>query len=617
MSEKIYGYSGKIAHINLTDKTVQMEHLSADTLRKWVGGASLGAKYMLELIPVGCNWNDPQNVIAILGGPLGGAPIAGTGMLSLVTVGSMTNFAATTQANGFFTAYMASNDLTGILISGCAEDWTYLEIKDGQIAFRDASKLVGLDIFETEDALRATESKQVCVFGIGQAGENMVRFAGLLGDKGHIASKGAGAVFGSKKLKAIMAVRSDMMPTFYDLPLLRECGQKLFGVSKDAPRAKWGTAGGLENIHNLGALPVKNYTTSVWPPYEGLTGQYYRTNFEHKPKACWNCALHARYMIISEGKYKGFMGKEPEYECISGVGSSVDIRDPATVAVLGDMVDRYGMDVNEIGWVLGWVMECYEKGIFTKDDLEGLEADWGNVDTVSELIRKIAYREGVGNLLADGVKIASETVGRDSEKLGVYTMKGATPRGHDHRGRWPELLDTCLSNTSSLESCGTPILKAVAGVEPIKNRFDPIEVATYNAKLNGYNIFLDSVPICRFVAEDMQYTVDCINAATGWDMTIDEVMQVGKRAVNCYRLFSLKHGIRPEMEMPSPRYCSTPVDGPAEGIVIGGEVFLEMRRVFWQNMGWDTELGRPLKETLEKFSLDEYIPILEQTSTKQ
>jgi len=244
-------------------------------------------------------------------------------------------------------------------------------------------------------------------------------------------------------------------------------------------------------------------------------------------------------------------------------------------------------------------MECYERGVITKEDTDGLEMTWGNVEAARALLHKIAKREGFGNVLAEGVKRSAQHIGGEALNIGVYLEKGHAPRGHDHRPKWIELLDNATSNVGTIET----------GPQVVSDIFDPDEVSTKLAT-EKWHLFVDSLVMCMFptmtivvVPGSIERLVDILNATTGWDFTKEEANQQGHRIANLLRVFNLRHGIGTDVEYPSPRYGSTPVDGPAKGkgIMPHWEYMLDN---YYKQMGWDRASGRPLPETLKSLGLE-------------
>jgi aldehyde:ferredoxin oxidoreductase len=539
-------------------------------------------------------------------GPLAGTKIAGSGSFSVISKGPMTNMAGASQANGFLGAFLRFSGLHGLIIQGSAKKWTRLHIHDGTVDFLDANHLVGKDTRETEDTVRKEVGKRFSVYSIGPAGENLVRFAAIVGDHGHVvAHNGLGAVMGSKKLKAISVERGRVQVPVADPARLSTAAKELFemAIKADPNLGKYGTAFAFEVFTPIGALPIRNYTTNIFPEWEKFKGEYLRSHFKVKPTPCWACRMsHCNKMEVTEGPYTGFIGEEPEYEALAAMGPVIDQKDPGAAIMLANLIDHLGIDCNESGYLIGWLMECYEKGLLKKKDLDGIEMKWGDPEATAEMLKKIAYRQGCGKLFAEGVKRAAETIGGEALNCAVYTQKGASPRGHDHRGYWMELIDTCLSNTGTIETGGPLAKPAVLGLMPVKDRFDPLEMSTQNAKLNGGRQFEDCLGVCRFCTSDFNLTLECLNAITGWDFTIPEAMDVGRRAINQLRVFNFRHGLTKESEAPSVRYGSTPVDGPVKGIGIMPH-WDSIRRNYYEQMGWNPETGKPSPETLERLGL--------------
>ncbi len=614
MAEKVtYGYMGKILRVDLSSEKVSMESVDNETRRKYVGGTGMGVKYLYEEVPPGVEWSDAENRIMFFSGPLNGTRVNGTGTFSAVTKGPMTNLAVATQANGYFGAFLKFAGIDGVIIQGKAKGLSYLYVHDGTVEIRNAGHLKGKDTRETEDIIKKGIKGQSSVCSIGPAGENLVRFAGMISDHAHSSShNGVGAVMGSKNLKAIIIERSNRKVPVADPDRLSVAAKALIDeVMKDPGMSKYGTAMGYPMLAASGQLPVKNYTTSIWPNAERFGGEYLRSHFKVKPVTCWGCRVaHIREVEITEGPYKGFVGKEPEYEALAAMSSEIGQPDQAATMVLCDQIDRLGLDVNETGHLFGWLMECYERGLITREDFDGIEMTWGNVEAVQQMLDKIAHREGCGNLWAEGIKRSAEKIGGEAQNCAIYTKKGASPRGHDHRARWTEMLDTCTSNTSTIEiGPGVPFIDLLGGPptpEVMKDRFNGMLQSTSNARTNGVRQFMDCLIICFFCAPSFPLLLDCVNAATGWNMDIQEAMDVGRRLVNQLRVFNFRHGLTKEVEAPSVRYGSTPVDGPAQGQSIMAN-WDGYRSNYYQNMGWDPETGKPLPETLEKLGLADLI----------
>ena len=621
-THQVYGYAGKVIRVNLTKGESTTEVLDEALLRKYVGGATLGIKFLYDEVPPEIEWSDPENHIFFSSGPLGGTRVGGSGTIAVVTKGALTNGVASSQANGFFGAFLRFSGFDSIIVQGAAPNWVYLYIHDGVAELRDANHLVGKDTFEVDRIIKQELQKrerEVSILSIGPAGENLVKFACIFADMGHIAAhNGVGAVMGSKKLKAIAVERGKSSIPLKDKEALSRLAKEILAnalADKFLEEvARWGTLPVVTIATKVGFIPVKNYTTNVHAiapdKLETYSAQNMRTKFKAKPNPCWACsAKHCHKWEITEGKYAGRIVEEPDYEGLAAFSSLVGIDDVTTTVVLANAVDRLGIDTNESGWVIAWVMECYEKGILTKEDTDGLEMTWGNGEAAMTMLNKIANREGFGNVLAEGVMRAAQHVGGEAPKLAIHTQKGNTPRGHDHRVMWLEMFDTCVSNTGTLETHSMAPYELL-GLPRKYDTFDPETISTVEAKIKGAMIFEDSLATCRYqTATALDLLCQAVNAATGWNINFEEAMKVGKRAVNLARAFNLRAGIGAELDRPSMRYGSTLSDGPAAGKGIMPH-WDNMLRNYYNLMGWDEKKGKPLPETLSSLDLDFVIPQL-------
>lgn len=611
------GYAGKILRADLTAGTVWAEPWSDGDMRTLIGGVGLGARILYDEVPADVEWDHPENRLVFATGPLAGLPVWGTGGLTVVTRGALTNGATSTQANGFFGACLKYSGYDAIIVQGEATRWVYLSVHDDDVELRDASHLVGKDTWETQDLLSAEfglSGHRLSVYSIGPAGENLVRFAAIQGDYGHVASKnGCGAVMGKKKLKAVAIVRGTKPLPVADPRGLFSVADEIAHDLKTDPSARslyeYGTLPGLLNLHKLGVLPIKNYQTNVAPAGEDLSlweAPALREAFDHRGHQCNACGMrHCHMQLIPSGPHAGEIVDEPEYEGWASAGWTIGLTDRVAISWLNTQIDRACVDINEFGWVTGWVMECQEKGLITREQL-GFDLRWGDADGVHRLLRMITHREGFGDLLAEGVKRAAERLGGRAIECAVFTAKGATPRGHDHRGRWEEMLDTCTASTGTLET-GNPVHPDEVGLPSRIHPFDPEQVARNVGGLLGRRHFEDSLGICVFTTRTrLENICRALSAATGWHYTREEAIRFGRRTAALLRAFNLRCGIGPELERPSPRYGSTPVDGPAKGITIAPH-WERMLEIWYDLVGYDRTTGKPKPETLRALGLERLV----------
>ena len=598
----IKGYAGRYLRVDLGGGSLEDVKFDEETLRRFLGGTGIGSKILYDEVPPRSDWSDPVNRVIIASGPLGGTSVGGSGTISLVTKGALTGGATSVQANGLLGAYLKFSGYDGIIIQGKSEDWKYLVVKDGSAELREATKFVGLDTYETCDALRKendAKGRSATVLSIGPAGEHLVRWAGVFVDHGHSAShNGPGAVIGSKRLKAIITFRGSGHVDVADRERLRKVSERLY---EDVEWFK-GTVGGVESTYTAGKgeLPIKNYTTNVWGIPEArlktFGNDYIREHYQVERMPCWGCRLlHSTMMRVPDGPYAGLV-EEPEYEQLAAWGPVIGQENVEAAMMLSALTDKLGLENNEAGWLVAWVMDCYDKGHLTEDDI-GLKATWGDVEAAKELLQMVSERRGFGDLLAEGVKRASERIGGEAARLAIYTVKGNTPRGHDHRTRWAEMFDTVVSNTGTIETHSSVMGPDVQGPG------NPLGVSTAVAQTKGLMEFEDSLGVCRFNTRmNAKLLAEAVSAATGWDFTADEGKRVGMRAVNLMKAFNLCAGIGKEHDLPSARYGSTPMDGPSAGIGIMPH-WDEMLRNYYQLMGWDADTGKPLPKTLEALDI--------------
>jgi aldehyde:ferredoxin oxidoreductase len=608
-------YPDKMIRIDLTTKKITEQVFDQEILKKYIGGTGIGARILYDEVKPGVEWSDPDNRLIFATGPLGGTRVAGSGTFSVVTKGCLTNGGTATQANGYLGAFLRFNGLLGLVFHGTAEHWVYLYIHDGKAELKDAQHLKGKDTWETEDAIKKElgfTERQMSVFGIGPAGENLVKFAGIIGDKGHAAAhNGTGAVMGSKKLKAIAVARGKGSVKIYDKEQVDSLAKIMHESLENTPSGRtylnWGTSMSFPGMLTTGALPIKNMNTSLFPNPDPFFGENYRKSksFEIKLNPCWACpSHHLHIMKVTEGPYAGYIGEEPEYECWSELGPNLMNHDVVGAFVLSNEVDRLGFDLNEAGWMISFVMDCYDRGIITKSDTDGLEMTWGNVEAARTLLHKIATRDGFGNILAEGIKRAAEQIGGEALNHAVYIQKGHAPRGHDHRARWTEVVDYATSNQGTIETGPAFGVPPEFKLPEFTDTYSPDLVPLMVAKTKPKRQFTDCLGVCNFtLSPDFTLLVKMVNAATGGDLTVEDAISVANREVNLFRVFNIRHGVGTDVEAPSKWYGSVPADGPAKGrnIMAHWDYMLD---AYYKHMGWDRKSGKPLPETLQQLGLE-------------
>jgi aldehyde:ferredoxin oxidoreductase len=611
------GFAGQILRVDLSRRRCWPEPWgSPEEMRDQLGGIGLGSRILYKETRKGkgnVGWDHPDNRLILATGPLAGLPVWGTGGLTVVTIGAGTNGPTSTQANGFFGTNLKYCGYDAIVIQGQSKDWVYLYIDDDRVELRDARSYLGKDTWETQDALSENlglRGHQLSVYSIGPAGETCVRFAAIQGDYGHVASKnGVGAVMGKKKLKAVAIVKGTRALRANDPRGLVQAADEIAHDLQTDPSARslyeYGTLPGVVNLSKMGALPIRNYTTSVtgvdMAPWEAPK---LREGFDHRGHQCNSCGMHHCHMsVIRQGVHKGKIVDEPEYEGWAGAGWTIGVTaDKDGVAWLNTQLDRACLDVNEFGWLCGWVMEGQEQGWITPEQL-GFELKWGDIQGADRLIKMICKREGFGDLLAEGVKRASEKLGGPAADAAIYTGKGASPRGHDHRARWEEMLDTTTSSTATMET-GNPVHQTELGLPARINPFDGVEVAKLVAGCRGRRNFEDSLGICIFTTRTrLENVCRALSAATGWAYTVEEAMRMGRKTAAINRAVALRCGLTPALEVPSKRYGSTPLDGPAKGQAVSAQ-WETMVDTWYAEVGYDRKSGKPLPKTLKDLGLD-------------
>lgn len=616
------GYMGKILRVDLSKDVIEEERLPEESeLRKYIGCVGLGMKYLYDEVKPNVQPLNPANRLIFMTGPLTGTIIPAASNWSIVTLNYNTGYTAgTAHSHGMWGAFLKFSGFDGIIVQGASKRPVSLHIKDGRAELRDASNIWGKDTHETEDLLmEEIGDKELSIACIGPAGENLCRGALISNDKNHCGAKGGvGAVMGSKKLKAIAIYGKKRSVTLAHpkevLDISLNWRSHIFEFERNAAvRLKNG--GITRSYHTLAEdcrLAGKNMTTTAF-------GVEYAKNFEElaslsliRPKACFACPIACAYDITigGEGPYRGqkfTMGGGGENT--EGAAAMIGVLDAGAAFWLTDLYDKLGFDAGT-GCAISFAYECYEKGILTKKDTDGLELKWGNAEAAATLLKKMIKQEGFGKVLAQGPKKAAEIIGGEAPKFAVH-VKGTGWNVHDWRVSWQVVLGQAVAGAGPChQGLGADVVvkEPDIGYEKLSTPFDPKETPKAVVKTQIKKLWEDCIGICWFVALGVpgvtEFSHKALSATVGWDFTLEEALSVGERVINLQRLFNMKRGLSFSHDIDvSPRILEAPPDGKAKGRPIGPHLE-KMVKTYYGLMGWDKKDGRPLRKTLKRLGLD-------------
>jgi aldehyde:ferredoxin oxidoreductase len=615
------GYWGQILRVDLTNAKITEQEFSPEEARKWIGGVGLAAKIIYDEVVTGADPLGPENVFVFAVGPYQGTGILGSGRFVACAKSPLTWIWGESMGGGFNAEELKKAGFDAVVVTGQSEMPVYVWIHDGKAELRDASHLWGKDSFETEDAIKSELGDQkIQVAPIGQAAENLVRYAGLICNYGHgcAGRMGMGAVMGSKKLKAL-GFRGTMRPPIADRNRLSAIIKELGPLIRDAEFTKnnrdYGQAMAVVPREENGLLPMKNFAQDRWQ--EGavaigapLTGSgRFNEILEPKPGRCSDCVMgcHRRVKITSPKKY-AMDGYGPEYETLGMMGSNCLIDNLLAINKANDLCNRYGIDTIEWGAMCAFAMEAHEKGKITKEDMVGIELNWGDGDAMIALLHKVAKREGrIPKLLGEGLRIAGKELACPEIALHV---NGAAVPAHDPRAFFSMAVETVTSTRGACHLHGFPeaielgVTFPEAGPElsqPL-DRFDAKKKGIAAARFQDRQAVNNSLPWCffyEFSGVTFTHHTRMLNAITGWDVTPQELLQTGERIINLQRVFNLKQGMLPDRDEVLPRRFLQPhKEGGAAGKI---PPVKEMLEEYYEVRGWPK--GIPSKAKLKELGI--------------
>ncbi|TET57213.1 aldehyde ferredoxin oxidoreductase [Candidatus Bathyarchaeota archaeon] len=620
-------WNRKIAFINLSTGKVSQKLVSKTMRTLYLGGRGLNMHMLYTLLKPKTDPLGHENVLFVGAGLLGGIPCLGSGRCDIAAKSPLTGAVGDSNIGGFFAPELRFAGFDHLAITGKADKPVYLLIKNGEVEIKDASHLWGEDTFETQTVIKRDEDDQnIKSLVIGVAGENLVRFANVrTGMKNSAGRTGMGCVMGSKNLKAIAARGTVPLDFAYPDELLEYCKQMNNMITSTRwakAQSRWGTMIIYSNTNTTGLIRTRNFQLNRLEEGEDLEPENI-DRYSIGTSGCYGCAVHCRHRyVLREGPYAPLYGEGPEYTSLGAFGTMVDCKKMETILVANHLVNKYGVDTLETGGLIAWAMELYEKGILNDKMTDGLKLQWGDEEAVYEMIRKIAYRDGFGNTLADGFRGAIAKIGNGSEYYAIQ-IKGMSNLHSDERPTPSFALGIATSTRGADHLRSRPAIDLYGLPEDLLKEIYGGSVATDYNSYDGKSRMVwwqellyaitDSIGTCKFQtvfcavhAPKWKEFSKLIQLATGMKLSKAQLMDIGERIYTVERLFNLREGFSRKDDSLPERYFKepTPIGLPAaRNKKIDRKKFNKMLDEYYELHGWDNN-GIPTMETLKKLHLD-------------
>ena len=617
-----YGHNGKILRVDLNGRTMSEEELPEILFRRYLGGGGLSLYYLLKELKPGVDPLGPENVLIFAASAVTGHPAAGYSRFSVAAKSPITGAFGESEAGGWWGPELKFAGFDAIVIKGKADRPVYLWIHNGKAEIRDASHLWGQMTRESQEMIRKELGDgKVRVALIGPGGEKLVKFACILNELKHANGRtGLGAVMGAKNLKAI-AVRGDKKMSLHDPEKVREIVKEVGEIWKKNPSSvgELGTARGVMPLNAGGILPTRNFTTGTFEKAEAICGETMRDTILVSRGTCYGCPVRCKREVKVEEPYRvdpEYGG--PEYETLGAFGSLCGIGDLKAIAMANQLCGAYGIDTISTGTTIAFAMECFEKGILTPRETDGIKLQFGNAEAMVAMVEKIGKREGFGDLLAEGVKTAAEKIGKGSRNYAMH-VKGLPLPIHEPRGKAGLALAYSISPTGAdhLEHPHDPVFETEAGLKSILplGIIEPLSALDLSSKKVRMFVYLQQlyslfncIGLCVLTGKffggpvSMNTIPEYVNAVTGWDTSLWELMKVGERHSAMARIFNLREGLSSKDDCLPDRIFEPLEGGALKGKRIDPEEFQKALKTYYGMMGWD-ENGIPLDGKLEELEL--------------
>ncbi|MBC8496967.1 MAG: aldehyde ferredoxin oxidoreductase family protein, partial [Chloroflexi bacterium] len=625
------GYHGKILHVNLSDLSWEVETPPEEFYRKYMGGSALGMYYVFKNTPQDVDPLEPENTLVLSLSVLTGVAISGQSRMTATAKSPLTGAIGDSQSGGFFPAEMKFAGLDAIVLNGKAQKPVYLWIKEGEVELRPAGHLWGKDTAEVETLIKGElDDERIQILQTGIAGENGVRFAALISMANRANGRtGMGAVMGSKNLKAI-ALRGKLRPSVADkdgLNDLARWGAKNFPDSDIYGMGLYGTAEVTSWQDETGGLPTRNWNSGTFEGFEAIDGKTMADTILKERDTCYACTVKCKRVVeVTEGDYlvdPVYGG--PEYETVATFGSYCGIDNLPAVSLANQYCNQYGMDTISCGATIAWAMDCFEKGLLTPEDTGGIELRFGDARAMTEMVEMIADREGFGDVLAEGSALAAHKLGVGQDllvavkgqelpahmpevKRSLGLIYAVNPFGADHQSS---------EHDPSYE--GYPErMQQIGLVDPQPGDNLNEEKIHYALTTQYLYSALDSVNICQFVFGPSWHLYgpgqlrQLVELVTGWDISMDELLQVGARRLNMLRAYNAREAIGREQDTLPPKLFQPRVGGATDGVALTEKELDDAKDMYYEQAGWNVSTGMPTRARLTELGLEWVADLMEE-----
>ena len=624
-----HGYTGKILHVDLSNQKIEIEEPDEAFYRSYLGGRGIGYHYLMQQVPAGTDPFAPENILVLATGVMTGAPLPAACRFAAVGKSPLTGTAGESEAAGFFGPELKMAGFDAVVFQGRSEKPVYLWVTDGKTEIKDAAPISEMGTREVEDAIRAElGNKKIRVAQTGLAGMNRVRFANITNNLGHFNGRcGFGALMGSKNVRAVAALGTEKLK-FQDAAFLRETAQHYAATFKNNPAGEalyvYGTTAFPEILSAAGALPVNNFRRSSLDDPSPVGGDTYNEILLQKRKGCYACPIRCKRGIALDDPKYGVDPRYggPEYETISALGTNLNITNLKAIAKGNEICNRYCIDTISAGMTIAFACECFEEGLISKSDTDGLELRFGDADLMIRLLEMIARREGFGDRLAEGsARLAQQWGVADKPchltvkgqeismhdprvKVGVGIGFAVSPYGADHM---TAAHDTVFVSENSF---------ALNSVKPL-GIYEPMHATNITIqKVRNYKLLenfwrtLDALGLCVFGyaprgVMPIETMAKCVNAVTGWEGSLFELMRAGERGTMIARAFNSREGFTFKNDRLPERLFDPKPDGVHAGEhIFAADDFNEAVRLYYDMIGCDPDSGRPHRGKLLELGLD-------------